>query len=66
MKHKLFFRLFFIFFVFFSITGCSHGGLDIVTNYKNIKGTVIGKEICNTDETKDDWLIDFNYGTYNL
>lgn len=66
MKHKLFLYSFFLFIVFFSIAGCSHHeGPDIITGYKNIKGTVIGKEICNKDETKDYWLISFDYGTYN-
>lgn len=37
-----------------------------IIEYKNIKGYVIGKETCNTDETKDYWLIDFTYGTNNL
>ena len=30
-------------------------------DYKNITGFVIGKETCNTDDTKDYWLIDFTY-----
>lgn len=34
-------------------------------DYNNIRGYVIGKETCNTDETKDYWLIDFTYGTGN-
>ncbi|MBI3718115.1 MAG: hypothetical protein HY252_05920 [Sphingobacteriales bacterium] len=36
-----------------------------VPDYKNIKGYVIGKETCNTDESKDYWLIDFTYGSGN-
>jgi hypothetical protein len=28
-------------------------------NYENVGGRVIGKETCNTDETKDYWLLDF-------
>lgn len=36
-----------------------------IVEYKNIKGYVIGKETCNTDETKDYWLIDFTYGSNN-
>lgn len=32
-----------------------------IPDYKNITGYVIGKEICNTDENKDYWLIDFTY-----
>jgi len=27
----------------------------------NVNGYVIGKENCDTDDTKDYWLIDFNY-----
>ncbi len=34
-------------------------------DYKNIQGFVIGKETCNTDESKDFWLIDFTYGSDN-
>jgi len=30
-------------------------------DYNNVKGYVIGKETCNTDETKDYWLIDLTY-----
>ena len=30
-----------------------------IVDYKNIKGYVIGKETCNTDENQDYWLIDF-------
>lgn len=37
-----------------------------IVEYKNIKGYVIGKETCNTDESKDYWLIDFTYGSNNL
>lgn len=36
-----------------------------IADYKNLKGYVIGKEICNTDDTNDFWLIDFTYGTSN-
>lgn len=34
-------------------------------DYKNIQGYVIGKEKCNTDDSKDFWLIDFTYGSDN-
>lgn len=34
-------------------------------DYKNIRGYVIGKETCNTDESKDFWLVDFTYGSDN-
>ncbi len=30
-------------------------------DYDNVKGYVIGKETCNTDTTKDYWLIDLTY-----
>jgi hypothetical protein len=30
-------------------------------DYSNIRGYVIGKEICHTDPTEDYWLIDFTY-----
>ncbi|MDB5191997.1 MAG: hypothetical protein JWQ96_1560 [Segetibacter sp.] len=30
-------------------------------DYENVKGYVIGNEICNTDTTKDYWLIDLTY-----
>jgi len=36
-----------------------------IPDYSNIKGYVIGKETCNTDEAKDYWLIDFSYGSNN-
>jgi hypothetical protein len=36
-----------------------------ITDDNNIEGYVIGKETCNTDETKDYWLIDFTYGSSN-
>ena len=36
-----------------------------IFEYKNLKGYVIGKENCNTDESKDYWLIDFTYGSRN-
>lgn len=36
-----------------------------IADFKNIKGYVIGKEACNTDDIKDYWLIDFTYGTSN-
>lgn len=29
-------------------------------DYSNIAGYVIGKETCNTDDTNDYWLLDFN------
>ena len=32
-----------------------------VPDYNNVKGYVIGKETCDTDSTKDYWLIDLTY-----
>lgn len=45
-------------------SSCNKPG-PYIADYKNIKGYVIGKETCNTDDTKDYWLIDFTYGTRN-
>ena len=36
-----------------------------IPDYNNIRGYVIGKENCTSDETKDYWLIDFTYGSNN-
>ena len=47
------------------ISGSSCKPEPYIVDYKNIKGYVIGKETCNTDDTKDYWLIDFTYGTRN-
>ena len=44
---------------------CRNNEPYIVEN-KFLQGYVIGKETCNTDETKDYWLIDFTFGTNNL
>ena len=32
-----------------------------IPDYKNVKGYVIAKEYCNSDSTKDYWLIDLTY-----
>ena len=42
-------------------SGCSNNQEPYVADFKNIKGYVIGKETCNTDESQDFWLIDFTY-----
>ena len=45
-------------------SSCKRPGVYIA-DFKNIKGYVIGKETCNTDDSKDYWLIDFTYGSRN-
>ncbi len=47
------------------LVGSSCNKQPFKIDYNNIKGYVIGKETCNTDETKDYWLVDFTYGTGN-
>lgn len=47
----------------FSLVSCKKE--PYIVNHKNLKGHVIGKENCNMDESKDYWLIDFNYGSSN-
>ena len=41
--------------------GCSNNQEPYVADFKTIRGYVIGKETCNTDESQDFWLIDFTY-----
>ncbi len=48
----------FLFFICF--VSCKNNG-PFSPDYKSVKGYVIGKETCNIDDTKDYWLIDFNY-----
>ncbi len=36
-----------------------------IFKFNFIRGYVIGKESCNVDESKDNWLVDFSYGTNN-
>ena len=53
--------------IFFTLVAGSSCKRDpYIIDYKNLKGYVIGKEICNTDESDDYWLIDFTYGNNNL
>lgn len=52
-----------VFFTFLLINSCKKE--PYIVEYKNIKGYIIGKETCNTDEIKDYWMIDFTYGTNN-
>ena len=63
MRHSIF--LFAVFLFAFILYSSCKPDPYIVEN-KNIKGYVIGKETCNTDESNDYWLIDFTYGTNNL
>ncbi len=46
------------------VNSCKTG--PYIVEGKNLKGYVIGKETCNTNETNDYWLIDFTYGSNNL
>ena len=64
MPQKITLLIMSIVFVIFS-TGSSCNKQPYKPDYKNITGYVIGKETCNSDETKDYWLIDFTYGTNN-
>lgn len=52
--------------IFALLAGSSCKRDPYIIEYKNLKGYVIGKETCNTDERDDYWLIDFTYGTNNL
>ena len=56
----------FIYLFFILVAGSSCKRDPYIIDYKNLKGYVIGKEICNTDESDDYWLIDFTYGNNNL
>ena len=47
--------------IFCFCAGCSNNQEPYVADFKTIKGYVIGKETCNTDESQDLWLIDFTY-----
>ena len=47
------------------LVGSSCNKQPFKPDYKNIRGYVIGKETCNTDDTKDYWLIDFTFGSDN-
>jgi hypothetical protein len=51
-------------FTLFFVSSCNNKQ-PFIPGYNNIKGYVIGKETCNSDETKDYWLIDFTYGSDN-
>lgn len=46
--------------LFFTYAACNRHPDDFY-DYRNVKGYVIGKETCHTDETKDYWLIDLTY-----
>jgi hypothetical protein len=47
-----------------ALCSCRNRGPDIV-RIDSVRGYVIGKERCNTNESKDYWLIDCTYGTKN-
>lgn len=34
---------------------------DEIDDYRNVKGNVIGKETCHTNEAQDYWLVDLTY-----
>ena len=54
----------YLFIITFLVTGsCKRD--PYIADFKNIKGYVIGKESCNSDDSNDYWLIDFTYGTSN-
>jgi hypothetical protein len=64
MRHQIILFLVSIVITSFLI-GSSCNKQPFKPDYKNIRGYVIGKETCNTDDTKDYWLIDFTYGADN-
>lgn len=64
MRQKFLSLTGYLFIITFLVAGSCKRDPYIV-EYKNIKGYVIGKETCNTEETKDYWLIDFTYGSNN-
>lgn len=66
MQHKIIVIMGNFFLITLLICSSCSNKEPYIIEYKNIKGYVIGKEVCNTDETKDYWLIDFTYGTNNL
>lgn len=60
MKLHCSISLCFSFFLLMFFVSCKNNG-PYSPDYKNVKGYVIGKEICHIDESKDYWLIDLNY-----
>lgn len=46
-------------FLLFVKAHCKEG--NYIPDFKIAQGYVIGKELCNTNETKDYWLIDLTY-----
>ena len=64
MNMKVLLQLsYFCYILLISGSSCKSG--PYIVDYKNIKGYVVGKETCKTDDTKDYWLIDFTFGTRN-
>ena len=59
IRQKKFLSKIFIFYCLIITTSCKQG--PYLVENRNIRGFVIGKETCNTDESKDYWLIDFTY-----
>ncbi len=60
MKNKfLTILILFLFIPFFIFYSCNNKP-PFKPDYSNIGGYVIGKENCNTDESNDYWLLDFN------
>lgn len=64
MRQKFHFLTGYLLIISFLVAGSCKRDPYLI-EYKNIKGYVIGKETCNTDDTKDYWLIDFTYGSNN-
>ena len=64
MRHQIILFLVSIVIISF-LVGSSCNKQPFKPDYKNIRGHVIGKETCNTDDTKDYWLIDFTFGSDN-
>jgi len=61
MKIKLNYLPIILIFAFLLFVNATCTKQPYIVDFKNAKGYVIGKESCNTDETKDYWLIDLTY-----
>jgi len=59
MRHLYFILLLFSFFYSIVFEACKREPYS--PDYNEANGYVIGKENCDTDDTKDYWLIDFSY-----
>lgn len=60
MKPLQFISFFFLAYLIF-FESCKNSGRPAYPDYKSINAYVIGKEACYSDNTKDYWLVDFNY-----